>query len=467
MRPGQVTSFFVVAITLITFAFAAPRGSAPVRAQPAGLPARVAFIHAAPLAGDSLVTVALGSGPDVVVASRSFGGTLDYLDVGAGPLQVRFYAGALSADELAAATPLLDTSVTLEAGKDYTLAAAGAANGFPLEALLLPNTPGRPAVGAAELRVVHLAPFATGAGATAIDVIEEDLDAIPGLLNLRFGEASAFLTFPTGSPLDVRLVPSGQPGAAPLLNPPPLTLTDGESLTLFAIGGANGRELQLLPVTTPPRAQVALRIVHGAPFAEGSAAVNVLLNGTRVISNVVFGAVPTLQLDEGDYTLALELPGDPPTEVASARRLMVRERTYTALARGGASGAPVLLEIIEEPLPGGLPGESGLVVITHAAPFATGSASRVEVRDFRGQLVAPGPLTYGERVEIPLAPGTYDLRLTTVGGGQTLIDVPPFLLTPGAVVSVYATGDGENQPVGSVVFADAVRYTAHLPLVGR
>jgi hypothetical protein len=52
---------------------------------------------------------------------------------------------------------------------------------------------------------------------------------------------------------------------------------------------------------------------------------------------------------------------------------------------------------------------------------------------------------------IELPAGEYDLKITTPGGGTTLIDPKPVTLNDGDIVSAFATGDGGNQPLG--VFA--------------
>jgi len=55
--------------------------------------------------------------------------------------------------------------------------------------------------------------------------------------------------------------------------------------------------------------------------------------------------------------------------------------------------------------------------------------------------------------EIPA--GNYDLNVSTADGSIRLIDIAPLDLPAGAVVNVFATGDGVNQPVGAyAVFGD-------------
>ena len=52
---------------------------------------------------------------------------------------------------------------------------------------------------------------------------------------------------------------------------------------------------------------------------------------------------------------------------------------------------------------------------------------------------------------LALPAGTYDLKITTPGGGTTLIDPVTVAFGDGDIFSVFAVGDGSNQPLG--VFA--------------
>ena len=46
---------------------------------------------------------------------------------------------------------------------------------------------------------------------------------------------------------------------------------------------------------------------------------------------------------------------------------------------------------------------------------------------------------------IELDAGTYDLIITTTGGGDILIDPRPVTFAEGEVVTTFATGDGANK----------------------
>ena len=464
-------------LALVALVAAASPTAAPARAQALQAPARIALVHAAPLPGDSLVTATVEiGGVDTRVGALRFGSFLNYRDAPAGARVVKLFAGDLAQAQVAAATPLLTASMALEAGKDFTLAAVGGANGFPLEILALSDAVTLPVGASAKLRVVHAAPFAPGAGATAVDIVTESGQAVPPLLNLSFKDASVYTGLPSGVTFDLKAVPSGQPGAPPVIDLPPLTFRPGQVLTLFAIGGANGYPPTILGVELAPRKPTRLRVIHAAPGADGANPLNLLLNGARRWTNIDFSTVSdVIELDEGPYTLSVEQPGEPPGVLASVDALLRRDREYIALIRPGADGQGVMITVEAEPgvsqLPGDfpLPPGYGWLQIYHLAPFDTGDRGRLDVRNSRGELLDAqlGALRFGEKRILALPAREYDLRFTSVGGARLLADVAPFTLTAGGVATIFAVGNLDGGPSGSILVAAPVQVRLYLPVMGR
>jgi len=458
-------------LALVALAAAASPTAAPTTAQALQAPARIALVHAAPLPGDSLVTATVDvGGVDTRVGALDFGSFLDYADAPAGARVVKLFAGNLAPAQIAAATPLLTANVTLEAGKDFTLAAVGGANGFPLEILALSDVVAPPVGASAKLRVVHVAPFAPGAGATAIDIVTESGQAVPPLLNLSFKDASAYTGLASGVTFDLKAVPSGQPGAPPVIDLPPLTFSPGQVLTLFAIGGANGRAPAMLSVELAPRKPTRLRVIHAVPGADGANPLNLVLNGARRWANLGFSSVSdVIELDEGPYTLSVEQPGEPPGVLASVDALLRRDQEYTALIRPGADGQGVMITVEAEPSEAPLPPGYGWLQVYHVAPFDTGDRGRLDVRNSRGELLDErlGALRFGEKRILALPAREYDLRFTSVGGVRLLADVAPFTLTDGGVATIFAVGNLDGGPSGSILVAAPVQVRLYLPYMGR
>ncbi|MCB0077024.1 MAG: DUF4397 domain-containing protein [Anaerolineales bacterium] len=144
-------------------------------------------------------------------------------------------------------TPVIDETLNVSDNTDYTVAAIGGANGWPVELFPLvdDNTP--PAAGAAKLRIGHLAPFAATSAATEVDIRLQDGSVIPGLTNVPYKGVSGYLELPAGT-LDVIIT---APGGSPVyLDVPPLTLVGNTVTTVFAIGDLGNQPLEVYALET-------------------------------------------------------------------------------------------------------------------------------------------------------------------------------------------------------------------------
>jgi len=450
-------------LALLVLAGALPAG----RAAPLAVaPARVAVLHAAPSGGAAPVTVALQiAGVNTVIGSGlQFGERLPYRDLPAGTYPVLVFAGALTQEQLSGATPLLSATATLQAARDHTLLIGGGANGFPLSLFTVTDSAAPPAVGTASLRVVHAAPFAAGAAAT-VDVIFENGQALPGLLNIAFGQAPGPVTVAVGEAIDLKIVPTGQPAAPPLLDLPPRVFAAGEEVALAVIGGAGRQALRAIEIPRERRAPARVRVLHLAPFAGGAAPVHVRVNDTRVLENLAYFALSEeLPLEEGPYRLAIDRPGTPPTELASLEVELERGRGYTVAAIGGANGLPLRLVLLPDLT--GPPPFSAQLRVLHAAPIGVGVRGQLDLRDernfvFGGQAEMP----FGTEALLSIDGGVYRLRFTGRGGGEPIIPASALILPVGRATTLFVTGDGINQSLQTLVVPELFNRKVHLPLV--
>ncbi|MCA9980249.1 MAG: DUF4397 domain-containing protein [Anaerolineales bacterium] len=202
----------------------------------------------------------------------------------------------------------------------------------------------------------------------------------------------------------------------------------------------------------------SLRVGHLAPFASDGAdtadilagtAVTVTLDGTAVLTDFMFAeSTGYLSVPGGAHSVQVWVGSTP---VISEEVMLMADMDYTALAIGGANGHAVeLMALVDDnstPTTG-----FGRVRLGHLAPFASVITDTLaDIRTQSGDLVV-GPVPYGAiapYMELPA--GEYDLKVTTPGGGTTLIDIAPFTLNDGDVLDAYAIGDGVNQALG--VFA--------------
>jgi hypothetical protein len=209
-----------------------------------------------------------------------------------------------------------------------------------------------------------------------------------------------------------------------------------------------------LALAAPGLALADARILvgHFAPFSDNLAAtaVDVRINGATALSNVEYGDFTGyIALAPGAYSLEVVLAGTS-TVAISANVTLADNTDYTVLATGGANSQPLALQALVDNNAAPAAGNLKLRVI-HAAPFGPDAESTaVSIRTDRGAIVgglASVPFfAASDYLEIPA--GNYDLKVATPDGSVNLIDLAPVDLPAGAVLSVLATGDGVNQPLG-------------------
>ena len=223
-------------------------------------------------------------------------------------------------------------------------------------------------------------------------------------------------------------------------------------------------------------ADTRVNVEHFAPFAATIAgtAVSVDVNGAQALPNVVFNQVSgyvTLSgpgVAPGSTMLEVFAPpssAGPPAIMATVD--LAADTDYSVAAIGDGSNQPLaLLPLVDDngaPAPGNVK-----IRVVHAAPFSSVLAdTAVSVRTEAGDIVnGLSSVQYAQNsgfFEVPA--GTYDLKISTPDGATTLINPAPVALPAGAVVSLFAVGDGSNQPLGiTAVFGDGT--SASLPLQG-
>lgn len=199
-------------------------------------------------------------------------------------------------------------------------------------------------------------------------------------------------------------------------------------------------------------AAVRVQVGHFAPFAASreASAVTVRVNGAVALQDFRYcDLTPYVTLgNAGRYTLEV-LPSGTST-VAIAATLDLADGDYTVLAIGNGTLRPLeLLPLADDNT--ATPAGSLRVRVVHAAPFsASEQDSEVSVRTDEGGIVG-GLERVGYRAVSPyltLPAATYDLKVAKPDNSRNLIDLAPLALPAGAVLTVVATGDGVNQPLG-------------------
>ncbi|HMB60424.1 MAG TPA: DUF4397 domain-containing protein [Xanthomonadales bacterium] len=208
--------------------------------------------------------------------------------------------------------------------------------------------------------------------------------------------------------------------------------------------------------TQPLMAAARVAVLHLAPFAatpEGTA-VDIAINGEIAFENVLFtDFVDYVELDAGDYAIDVIPVGATEPALADSFTL-VDGMDYSILAIGDGVNQDLQLIAIQDDNTAPMAGNVA-VRVYHAAPFAMDpAATEVSVRTDGGDVVngLVGVPYTGNSGFFELAAGTYNLKIASNDGSVNYIDPAPAALPAGANVTLYATGDGINQPLGILAF---------------
>lgn len=349
---------------------------------------------------------------------------------------------------------MLTRTVDLEA-RDYTAIAVGDGTNQPLDILLLEDEIS-PVGALAKVRVGHLAPFAPDPG-TSVDICHQDGTPVAGLEGVAYGDISGYLPLPADT-YDLKIAAPGC--RAILIDPMPAAFSGGDLLSIFAVGDGDNQPLGIFVLPSDEEGffldlAASLQVAHLAPFApDPGTAVDVSIDSTQVLTNFAFAdSTDYLPLQAGVDHLIEVFPAGSGTAAITATVNLTHPLDYTAIAVGGANEWDLDLLLLEDDNTAP-PGGKLKARIGHLAPFAdTEAGTLADVRLQDGTPVLPMSVGYGTYTDFytPLDAGPYDLKITAPGGSPTLID--PFIATfeEGDILSVFAVGDGNNQPLG--VFA--------------
>ncbi len=200
-------------------------------------------------------------------------------------------------------------------------------------------------------------------------------------------------------------------------------------------------------------AQVRVTVGHFAPFAdtvEGTA-VDIAVNGFVALTGVQFGEFTPGYVELGTAgTYSVDIFPSGSDTAAISFEAALEDGDYTLLASGdGVNQDLQIIALVDDNTP---PAAGNVKIrVVHAAPFAaTEAATAVSIRTDAGDIVGglgevPFPVASGY-LEVPA--GTYDLKVSSPDGSLNFIDPEPVAIPDGAIVTVVATGDGVNQPLG-------------------
>lgn len=422
---------------------------------PANGTGHVRIGHFAPFAmGDATADIRLQDGTPVIT-------NVNYADVTA------FFPLPAGEYDLKVTTPGGDTTLIdprpFTLGDGDILAAYAAGDGTNQDVGVFAVPFGQmgsflPLAGEAQLRVAHLAPFASEVADTSVEV---RLNGTAVLTDFVYGDSTGYLTVDSGSYL-VEIVPSGTDTVAISGT---VELMDGMDYTAVATGNATNQDLALQALaddnTAPMAGMGHVRIAHFAPFALGDATADVRLqDGTPVITNVNYADVASyLPLPAGEYDLKVTTPGGDTTLIDPAPFTLNEGDILDAYATGDITNQAVA--IFAWPNTGMgmfLPAAEGAnLQVIHLAPFASDSAdtlagTAVEVR-LNGTTVLTN-FVYGDSTTyLNVEAGSYLVEILPQGTETVAISATVELME-GMDYTAVATGDGSNQPLALQALLD-------------
>jgi hypothetical protein len=192
-------------------------------------PATVTVAHFAPFAGSvdgTSVSVFVNGGK--VFENFKFGDVQKNVELPAGEYLIEIKPTGSD-------TVAISGSVTVKAGKDYTLAAIGDGANQVLELLPLVDD-NEPAAAGAKVRIAHLSPFAADLEATKVDLCTDEGAVVAGGLPYK-GVINPVL--PAGD-YNLKIAVAGTECATVALDLPSIRLADGDIYELYAIGIPGG-----------------------------------------------------------------------------------------------------------------------------------------------------------------------------------------------------------------------------------
>jgi len=413
--------------------------------------AELRVIHASP---DAPAVNILVDGSDVLTA-------VDYKE-GSGFLPLDEGTYDISVEAI---TPAGDIEVialdgtTLSGGRDYSVLAIGRVADSTLTTLVLDNTGSPIPAGQVRAQVVHAAPdappvevFVTAPGAS--------LDGATALASLSFGDSAGPVEVAAGD-YQVRIA-TPAPGGVVVFDSGTINLPAGADLLIAAVNNtATGPSPVSLVVNTGAAQFEVLDTGTTADIRVGhlsadAPAVDVVVNddfGSPVVSDLIFPTVTDyLGVVPDDYNVKVVDSATQSLTAIDVDLSLDPGARYTVLAVNDLANIEPLL-LTDDPRS---IATEARVRIVHASPAAGAVDIYVTASGTDISMVSPAFANVPLKADtgfVPLAPGSYDIKVTPAGvPGVVAIAVDSLALAGGDVLTAIARDNaGGGAPLGLVV----------------
>ncbi|MFK7805732.1 MAG: DUF4397 domain-containing protein [Anaerolineae bacterium] len=442
----------VPAITAFT-SYALPANDSQVQVNPADAQIRIG--NFAPFSeGDAAIRLSV-NGTDQV-DDFNYGWSTMHLPIDSGELTIEVH-------EAEGAEALLKTStITLEAGKKYTLLFIGNGTDQPFDLELIEDEIITADPSAAAIAFGHFAPLSGNLTGTSIDVREDN-----GIIvrdNLVYGGFDPADTDQLTKTTTSYIITSAS-GAREFIDLQTFGYNQGDVQYLLLVGdGRNKRIRAYLYVNDGPGGFMTTDNDSAVFVSPAVAFANFYSDDDIKSVHFSFGSATTSILEWGQLSPSTEYPAgdyeitvrDPDGNVILSEQvsLGLSETVIYAITKNNTDGEPLLVPIFGDYL------ETGVVPphirFVHLAPFTSGAFATLDVRRDNG-LIIEDDLGFGEAGDFrALAPRTYTFNYTTRDGDRILFDPDPINLENGDNVTVFLIGDGTSELIRVVVHVDGI-----------
>lgn len=316
--------------------------------------ARVQVLHGASDVGlvDIYVTA---PGADITTQaptlSANFLDASDQLEILASDYQIRITASGQK-------TPVFDSgTVPLQAGNDYLISAIpNAATGDSPVALLVALDDAQvvlqDTMTGSDIRAIHAV-----ADAPAVDIFLDGA-ATPAVDMLSFSELTNYLNVPEGD--HTVTVAADADNSVVVIDAAPVTLTQGASYSVLAVGSLSGSDIAPLVVMEDRRrvaTEAKLNIIH-ASFSAGNVDIYLtpdsdITAATPALSNVPFKATSgSLSVPAGDYVVTVTGTGSKTAAIGPLDVTLAAGNLYgVAAVDAVGGGAPLGVILMDDFVP--------------------------------------------------------------------------------------------------------------------
>jgi hypothetical protein len=195
--------------------------------------------------------------------------------------------------------------------------------------------------------------------------------------------------------------------------------------------------------------RVYLQIVHLAPFF-ADAFVSITLNGEEILTDFDYGdSTEYIDLPDGEYNVVVIPAGsmDPIIEDTIILDSILYGDFYTVILIGDGVIHDFDLLLLTDYIIDQEEGKS-YYRFGHVAPFAFYDDDMIDLRLQDGTILHEGYFFGDVHMFLPLNSGEYDFIITSPGGMHTIIDPKPVTFAEGDTISIFFSGDGNNQDLG-------------------